>query len=341
MTAGALLVERAGNTVVQDLGRPGYAWLGIAANGAADQHAARTANTLVGNADSAPLVETTGSELALRSRSEALVSVTGAADHVLLDGHRQPAWETLVLHAGSRLVIPAPAAGLRTYLAVNGRLDADPVLDSVSPDPLLGVGRRLATNDTLSFDSRYQTLPAGHHAPIFRLRPPPQVTPRKMSPSSTDADVMEVDVTEGPDLDRMTAGRACLDQPYEVSPQSNHVGLRLLGPQPEQSSTEEILSRGVPVGAVEVPPGGGIIVLLRGRLVTAGYPVIAVVTTESLDRLGQVRPGDQVRLWFCDKETARARLRAAQHQRERLAIRVRAALTASGLADIIDPQHGN
>jgi 5-oxoprolinase (ATP-hydrolysing) subunit C len=330
MTAGMLLIQRAGNVVVQDLGRPGYASLGIPPNGASDQHAARTANTLVGNADRAPLVEITGSELALRSESQALVSVTGAADHVLLDGHRQPAWETLLVHAGSRLVVPVPTTGLRTYLAVNGRLDAESVLGSVSPDPLLGVGRPLGSGGALTFRSRYETLPAGHHAPLFRLGPP-----RTGSPSTT-----EVDVTEGPDLDRMTLGRACLDHAYEVSPQSNHVGLRLLGPQPEQISTQEILSRGVPVGAVEVPPGGGIIILLRGRLVTAGYPVIAVVTTDSLDRLGQARPGDQVRIRFCDNAAARIRLRTARAQHEQLATRVRTALTASGLAHIIDPHHG-
>jgi 5-oxoprolinase (ATP-hydrolysing) subunit C len=331
VTEGVLVVERAGNAVVQDLGRPGYASLGIPANGAGDQQAARTANVLVGNADSAPLVEATGSELAVRSGSEALVCVTGATDHVLVDGHPQPAWETLVLHPGSRLVVPAAETGLRCYLAVNGRLEAESVLGSVSPDPLLGVGRRLSSGDTLAFRSRYVALPAGRPAPLFRLGPP-----RTVPPSAS-----EVDVTDGPDLGRMTLGRRCLAEPYEVSAQSDHVGLRLLGPQPEQNSVEEILSRGVPVGAVEVPPGGGIIILLRGRLVTAGYPVIAVVTTESLDRLGQVRPGEQVRIRFCDAQTARSQLHARQDRHEQLAARVRVALAASGLADVIDPLHGS
>ena len=74
---------------------------------------------------------------------------------------------------------------------------------------------------------------------------------------------------------------------------------------------------------------------------TAGYPVIAVVTTESLDRLGQVRPGGQVRIRFCDNETARTHLRARQDRHEQLAARVRIALTASGLAHIIDPLHSS
>ena len=113
----------------------------------------------------------------------------------------------------------------------------------------------------------------------------------------------------------MERGAACLAAPYEVSPQSDHIGLRLAGPPLEQTSQEEILSRGVPVGAVEVPPTGGIIVLLRGRLLTAGYPVIAVVTSDSLDRLGQLRPGDALTIALCDVKTARARLRQRDQQR--------------------------
>ena len=56
-----------------------------------------------------------------------------------------------------------------------------------------------------------------------------------------------------------------------------------------------MLSRGVPIGAVEVPTATRLLVLHRGRGVTAGYPVLAVATSVGLSRLGQARPGDPVR----------------------------------------------
>ena len=40
----------------------------------------------------------------------------------------------------------------------------------------------------------------------------------------------------------------------------------------------------MPVGAVEVPDGDELLVLHRGRGVTAGYPVLAVVTSVGLSR---------------------------------------------------------
>jgi 5-oxoprolinase (ATP-hydrolysing) subunit C len=321
--------------VVQDLGRPGYASIGIAANGASDQGAARTANVLVGNADGAPVVETSGADLELVTGADLLLAVTGAADHVLVDGHPRPGWETLVVTAGSRVVVSAGRTGLRSYLAVNGELEAERLLGSVSPDPLLGPVRRLEAGDRLVVQTRFGSFTGfstgAWEPPIFRLGA------RRQLPSST----VSVDVTPGPDLSRMAAGAACLEATSEILPQSDHVGLRLSGSALEQTSSAEILSRGVPVGAVEVPPTGGIIILLRGRLVTAGYPVIAVVTTPSLDRLGQARPGDSVRFTWCDVSTSRARLRAADDEHRRLATRVRAALVARGLQDVLDPRHGH
>ena len=108
-----------------------------------------------------------------------------------------------------------------------------------------------------------------------------------------------------------------LTNTFRVRPQSNNIGLRLDAPPIERTRTDELQSRGVPIGAVEVPPTGGIIILLRGRLVTAGYPVIAVVTTESLDLLGQVRPGDEVAMTFCDSHSARQIVRAKARERAR------------------------
>jgi biotin-dependent carboxylase-like uncharacterized protein len=325
----AIAVERSGHAVVQDLGRPGHADVGIIANGASDQHSARTANILVGNADGAPVIEVTGSELTLVLGHETLFAVTGSADEVLIDGHRQPAWETLVGYRGARVTVPQGRAGLRSYVAVNGTIDTPTVLGSVAPDRLLGVGRQLAAGETVTVASRYRGLPAGLEPPLFRLGAVP-------SDLTLPAVIL---ATPGPEIERTVLGHECLSQPYSVSAQSDSVGLRLLGPAIDQTSSEEILSRGVPIGAIEVLPTGGVIVLLRGRLLTAGYPVVGVVSSDSLDRLGQVRPGDVLTFVLGDIETAQAAAVARDRQRAALAERVRSSLSAVGLADVLDERH--
>jgi allophanate hydrolase subunit 2 len=49
-------------------------------------------------------------------------------------------------------------------------------------------------------------------------------------------------------------------------------------------------------GAIQVPPSGLPIVLFRDAPVTGGYPVIGVLPAGELDRLAQLRPGDELRL---------------------------------------------
>jgi biotin-dependent carboxylase-like uncharacterized protein len=330
MTRPALVIRRSGHAVVQDLGRPGLAHLGIAGNGAADQHAARVANILVGNADHAPLLEATASELAVTALRPLLVAVTGAPRHVLVDGRSLPAWETLALHSGATLTVPAAEVGIRSYLAINGAIEGSAVLGSVAPDALYGVGRRLHPDDEVRIDTHYRgPIEADPLSGVFRFG----AEPIAVSEHPT------IDVTAGPDLLRLRDDAAWLGERYTVAPESDHVGLRLSGPLIEQNVATEILSRGVPVGAVEVPSSSGLIVLLRARLLTAGYPVIAVVTTAALDRLGQVGPGYTVEFAMCDMASARAELRTLESQRDRLADRVCAALVASGLGGAVDPGH--
>lgn len=317
----AVSVLRAGYAEVQDLGRPGLGGVGIPPRGAADQASARTANVLAGNRENAPLVEITGSELALTAPAALLIAATGAAE-VEIDGHRQPAWETLVVPPGTVLTVRATADGFRAYLAVNGELDVPTVLGSAAPDPLLDIGTLVATGDVLRLSSRFTRIPEGT-LPVFRFG--------LTAPSYAERTVR---VTPGPDLNRLLGGPAVLEREFRVLPDSDQVGLRLAADLP-LTGAGEIVSRGVPVGAVEVPPSGELLVLLRGRLVTAGYPVVAVVTTESLDRLGQVRPGTSVRFALCDVETAHELLRHQVVGRTVLAARVRQAFTASGIGDCL------
>ena len=63
-------------------------------------------------------------------------------------------------------------------------------------------------------------------------------------------------------------------------------------------------------GAVQVPPSGAPVVFLADHPVTGGYPVVAYVLDSPLrsdvDRLAQVRPGQQVRLRLRPASTPRA-----------------------------------
>jgi allophanate hydrolase subunit 2 len=86
---------------------------------------------------------------------------------------------------------------------------------------------------------------------------------------------------------------------WTVSEHSNRVGTRLDGPELARSSHvrgSELDSEGIVRGAVQIPPNGRPVVFGPDHPVTGGYPVVAVLRDSELDRLGQLRPGQRVRL---------------------------------------------
>ena len=77
----------------------------------------------------------------------------------------------------------------------------------------------------------------------------------------------------------------------------------------------ELLSHGVVLGAIQLPPDGAPIVLLADHQTTGGYPIAAVVISADHPRLGQLRPGTSVRF---EATTIDAAVLALARQREAL-----------------------
>jgi biotin-dependent carboxylase-like uncharacterized protein len=256
---------------VQDLGRPGYADLGVARAGAFDRRALRLGNRLVGNADDAAAIEATLGGLAVRTITPMTIALTGA---ICAGG---PDWGIAVsVPAGTTIRLAAPERGLRSYLAVRGGLAVPPVLGSRSTDTLSGIGPApLRAGDR---------LPVGNGAA-------PVVGAGAAEPAR--AAVLRVRFGPRDDWFAPTARAALLDAVWTVRPECDRVGIRLDGPTLERVRTDELPSEPTLPGAVQVPPNGRPIVFGPDAPVTGGYPVIAVVT--DLDPAAQLRPGDTVR----------------------------------------------
>ena len=86
------------------------------------------------------------------------------------------------------------------------------------------------------------------------------------------------------------------------------MGLRLEGPPLSERADGEMITEGVSLGAVQVPPGGSPIILFVEQQTTGGYPKIANVISADLHRVGQLRPRDEIRFERVTLETARSLL---------------------------------
>lgn len=86
-----------------------------------------------------------------------------------------------------------------------------------------------------------------------------------------------------------------LKSAYSVSEQSDRAGLRLIGGKVAPLLQKQLLTDGIPLGAIQVPPDGQPILLFVDQQTTGGYPKIANVIAADVHRVGQLRPRDQIR----------------------------------------------
>ncbi|MFD5094916.1 biotin-dependent carboxyltransferase family protein [Amycolatopsis thailandensis] len=278
----ALEVVRPGPlALVQDLGRPGYAHLGVPPSGALDVPALRLANRLVGNDEDAAGVECLLGGPALRAISSCTIAVTGPVVDVAIDGRPVGSHAPVWLAAGQVVEIGAPATGLRCYLAVSGGIAVDAELGSRSRDVLSEIGPApLKAGDVLPLGT--PSLPGGADVVL------PTVAPASLV----------VEVEPGPRAHWFENLAAGLAKTWTVTAESNRVGLRLDGPaltREDEYVEQELPSEGLLTGAVQVPPNGLPVVFLADHPTTGGYPVAAVVRRASLPALAQARPGTLLR----------------------------------------------
>ena len=73
------------------------------------------------------------------------------------------------------------------------------------------------------------------------------------------------------------------------------MGYRLEGPPIEHKNKADIVSDGIPLGAVQVPGDERPIVLLADRPTVGGYAKIAAVISMDIFKLAQAKSGDKVR----------------------------------------------
>ncbi|MCC5901462.1 MAG: biotin-dependent carboxyltransferase [Halomonas sp.] len=282
-----MIIKQAGPlALIQDAGRFGVGHLGVTQGGAADWISFRWANWLLGNAlNSAALEIVMGGGLSLETESEVRLALTGADLDAQLNDKPLAPNVSFKLLPGQRLVFRQPRHGLRAYLAFPGGLNAPEVLGSRSctaREQLGGLhedGKPLKAGDRLTWKG---TAPAvrriaegqGPRMPVSGCHLP---------------------IVLGSQIASFN-GRAlfqAFNQPWKVDNRADRMGVRLTGPALRGSLTG-IISEGIPLGAVQVPPDGQPIVLMNDRQTIGGYPRLGALTPMACATLAQCLPGTEV-----------------------------------------------
>jgi len=298
------IIDPGAQSSVQDLGRPGYAHLGVPTGGAADPMSLVIGNRLVGNPDEAAGIEVALSHGVLAFQSDAVIVLTGLFAHAELmnaDGVVKTISRFEVCRApgGSTLTLRVAPAGMRAYVCIAGGVQTREVLGSRSvyaPAALAKGLRVLGRGDVLALgavttERRHITAEALSRLGVLTA-PPNEI--RVIGATGV--------VTN--DIFR---------QSFTVLAQSNRSGIRLKGERQVASMTASMITEGMTCGAIQMTPDGALIVLFVDGPTTGGYPVIGHVIVADLPRLGQLTPGARIRFECVDWQAAqRAAIRQSR-----------------------------
>ncbi len=262
--------------LVVDRGRFLAGHLGFARSGPLDAVSAERANRLVGNSvvgngAGAALLELNLQGGVYEVLTDGVLAFTGGGMQAQLSGETVPVDSSFAVQRGDRLSFIPSHAGSRGYLALAGGLESRLFRGSASVDLRGRIGRALRAGDVLG-TGRAHIVRAGRtfsphrfNEGILRILPGPQA-----SAESLQTLVRRI----------FTVGHA------------DRMGVQLLGGDVPGG---EVLSEAVPLGSVQVPPGGTPLLLLNDRGTLGGYAKPAVLHPADLARAAQLRPGQAVR----------------------------------------------
>ncbi len=288
-------------TTIQDLGRPHAMIHGIQAGGAMDRFAHRAANRLAGNDDAAATLECTVRGPVLEATAECNVAIAGGDFQPRVNGDAVPMWTSIRLAAGDRLDVGRRHAGARAYVAVTGGFAGQRWLGSLSTNVMVGrggmEGRALAAGDAVQV-AKQVTASSAERTLAAELRP--------------DYSDHRMRVIEGPQFDTVgvESQELLFGSTFSVGHSSDRMGYRLDG-SPLESTSEGLLSFVLVPGAVQLPPGGRLILMMADHQTVGGYPVIVNLIGPSLSTAAQLAPGDELTFMRTTADEA-ARMRAAQ-----------------------------
>lgn len=293
-------------TTVQDFGRKGMMDKGVGISGAMDWISMAMANWLVSKPVQSPVMEVTllGPEIVFEN--ELSIAICGGEFALTLNKKNISQHQTIHVKPGDHLSFGACRRGSRAYLAFAAEAEFETFAQSASTHLMAGFG---------GYQGR--SFQAGDIIPLGQC----SVQPVRKIPQDC------IIQYHGNYLLRCTAGvESCwfnaqqkqvfLQQHYQVSPQSNRMGIRLMGKPLTDLKKDPLLSGGLLPGSVQITSAGLPIISAVDGQTVGGYPRIGNIISADQPLLGQLKAGDHIGFEMIDRAMA---IKILRQKRDKLA----------------------
>ena len=285
-------------TTVQDYpGRLGYWHVGAPPSGPMDSLAFRLANRIVGNTEGAPGLEIAVTGPTLKFAGPAIIAITGADFAPTLNGAHIQCWRAIKINPNDTLEFKtAQDTGARAYLSIGGGGLRVPQYLGSSSTFILGkfgghASRGLRSGDVLHLSNSHEVKTRDiTNGMIPRYR-----------------NNWEIGVMYGPhgapDFFTNEDIQTFFTTPWKVHHNSDRTGVRLIGPKPQWARSDggeaglhpsNIHDNAYAIGAIDFTGDMPVILGPDGPSL-GGFVCPAVIIAAELWKIGQLRPGDEVR----------------------------------------------
>ena len=279
-------------TPIQDIGRYGYSHFGISSSGAADLFSFRLGNIIVGNTEELAGIEMTLLGGDFKFNSDAVIAITGSPFNLSLDSQEIPYNQSIYVKKNQILSVGITKGGARSYLLVKGGIKTENYLNSKTTHVMSGMGgfmgRPLKKGDMLEIDENRKI----------------NITDISNNLDEIDTSIIRINKGLQSSYFSDSTWAAFTSKMFTVSEVFSRMGIRLKGNPIHSSKGNEILTEGIPLGAIQVPGGGEPIISFVEHQTTGGYPKIANVISADLCKVGQLKPGDKFQFELISFEDA-------------------------------------
>lgn len=276
------------NTQVQDIGRKGYLFAGVAPAGFIEPMAAFTANRLCGNPAGMALLEIPMGNISFTIRANNTIAVTGAEVQVKVNGALKNTWQSLAVQNGDDVVISPARKGTWVYLAIRGGFNVKPVLGSCATNQRERLG---------GFDGVGSNLKKGQYIPCFDSDQTIALKAGNIVKHYLPENDLVLRLLPGAQYSKLSKiqRRVLFNTRFTLSNDFNRMGYRLDTESKVLTRLPKITPDAIAYGAVQIPPSGKPIVLLNDRQSLGGYCKPGSVVSPDCHRLIQSAPGTNVR----------------------------------------------
>jgi biotin-dependent carboxylase-like uncharacterized protein len=275
------------NTTIQDSGRSHLYHIGITISGAMDQRNYKFANNIVNNKLNEAVIEFAYQGPLLKLRNGTInFAITGNVFFNIIRNNSNleegNCYQNYILNDGEQIDIISTKKSVYGYLSVSGGFELKETWKSYSINTKAKIGpnngKKYSINENIFIKkSNIENI-------------------KNNQIDYKDSFNNIVRVIKGTNFDYFSnqAQNIFFKEKYIVSRLVDRMGMRLDGPNLENTVNTNIKSEGLVKGVIQVPADGKPIILLSDHGTIGGYPKIGIVISADLNKVAQLVPGSKV-----------------------------------------------